>query len=264
MNLRWQPLFFETGEKMKQEAELTGKRWDFSSRGYNDIIQKEFTEVGDVWVNIVKDNAPAAAGKALDVGMGPGFFTIILSALGWDVTGVDCSADMVAVAKENLLHRELKAQCFQMDSHALDFPDNTFDYIVARNATWLLYDPETAFREWLRVLKPGGRLMYLDANWPYLDDPEMTQKLDEAYQEYERENGKAFNTYTGDKDTNDKFKQLVAFAHIRRPQWDAENLPRIGYTNVCIKPRVNEQIYPDWKQKLYDAIDEFLITADKG
>lgn len=32
---------------MQQEAKLTGIRWDYSAKGYNDIIQKEFSEVGD-------------------------------------------------------------------------------------------------------------------------------------------------------------------------------------------------------------------------
>ena len=48
-----------------------------------------------------------------------------------------------------------------MDSHQLSFDDNTFDLLINRNVTWTLYDPEQAYKEWYRVLKPGGRLLIL-------------------------------------------------------------------------------------------------------
>jgi len=248
---------------MNQEAAAIGKRWNFSSKGYSDIIQEEFTEVGSVWVDLLKESAPSTGTRALDVGMGPGFFTVLLTELGWSVTGIDCAPQMVEEAQKNLSVRGLQADCRVMDSHELDFPDNSFDYIVARNATWLLYDPEKAFREWLRVLKPGGKLMYLDANWPYLDDKEMLDALDKAYQEYVQETGKTFNTYTGDKKTDDDFQQLLAFTHTYRPDWDLQKLPEFGYSKVTVKPRINELIYPDWKEQLYHAIDVFLINAEK-
>ena len=248
---------------MIEKAEVIGKRWDYSSKGYNDIIQEEFSEVGQVWIDLLRNNAPCETGKALDVGMGPGFFTVLLAEMGWNVSGVDCSMKMVKEAKHNLEVRGLDAECCVMDSHELIFPDDSFDYIVARNSTWLLYDPEKAFREWLRVLKPGGRLMYLDANWPYVDDQNLLNDLDAAYKRYERKSGKAFNTYTGDKKTNEDFNKLVAFTHTYRPDWDLKELPEIGYENLNVMPRMNEIIYPLWKQELYDAMDEFLITAEK-
>ena len=150
-----------------------------------------------------------------------------------------------------------------MDSHELEYADETFDYLVLRNATWLLYDPEKAFSEWFRVLRPGGRLLYLDANWSYRDDPELTGKLDEAYARFEKEHGSSFNTYTGSAELNDAAEKLSAFRHIRRPEWDRETLPHLGFCRIKVTPRVNERIYPRWKQILYDAMDEFLVTADK-
>ena len=43
-----------------------------------------------------------------------------------------------------------------MDSQALAFADDSFDLLLCRNATWLLPDPERAYREWYRVLRPGA------------------------------------------------------------------------------------------------------------
>ena len=248
---------------MKNQAELTGKRWDFCAEGYSDIIQKEFTEVGDTWAMLLKENTPSGAKRALDVGTGPGFFAMLLSMQGLETVGVDCSEKMLAQADRNAAARGLSV-CFEtMDSHELRFADNSFDYLVSRNATWLLYDPEKAFSEWLRVLRPGGRLLYLDANWCYQDDQELLRRMEEANERYIRENGNAFNSYTGTEDTDAAFRSVLAFEHTRRPDWDRETLPRLGYTNLHITERMNERIYPSWKQTLYDAMDEFMVCADK-
>ena len=42
---------------------------------------------------------------------------------------------------------------------------NAFDVIVTRNLTWDLPHPESAYREWHRVLRSGGILLNFDANW---------------------------------------------------------------------------------------------------
>lgn len=248
---------------MKKEAEITGERWDYSAEGYSDIIRQEFLEVGDIWERLLADHAPETGKKALDIGTGPGFFAMVLAMKGFDAVGIDCSEQMIDRARKNARARGLTVDLQVMDSHELTFPDDTFDYIVARNATWLLYDPEKALSEWLRVLRPGGRLMYLDANWPYADDPETTRKLSEANERFEKKRGKRFNSYIGTKELDQEFQALVAFRHILRPEWDRKTLPALGYCNVQIIPRMNEKIYPPWKQELYDALDEFLITADK-
>ncbi len=249
---------------MKNEAELTAKRWNFCADGYNDIIQKEFSEKGEVWVDILNENMPHKNCTVLDVGTGPGFFAMILALSGCTVCGIDCAEEMLAVASENAKKRELNINFRKMDSHNLDFPDNTFDYIVARNATWLMYNPEAAFSEFYRVLKPGGRIMYVDANWPYEDDPELLEQGRIANDNYEKTYKlKALKTYTGDTETNDEFNNVVAFRHIFRPDWDEKVLPKLGFVNIKITKRINERVYPDWKMMLYGYMDLFLITADK-
>ena len=51
-----------------------------------------------------------------------------------------------------------------IDGSKLDFEDNTFDVVISRNLTWNLEHPDVAYREWVRVLKAGGRLLNFDAN----------------------------------------------------------------------------------------------------
>ena len=48
---------------------------------------------------------------------------------------------------------------------ALDYEDGCFDAVISRNLTWTLPDPERAYGQWFRVLKPGGVLLNFDADY---------------------------------------------------------------------------------------------------
>lgn len=54
-----------------------------------------------------------------------------------------------------------------MDAHKLDFPDQTFDFVVGYGILHHL-DPKTAFAEIYRVLKPNGRVLLQE---PLADNP---------------------------------------------------------------------------------------------
>ncbi len=47
------------------------------------------------------------------------------------------------------------------DAHELPFPDETFDRLTSRLTAMYFADYPKAFREALRVLKPGGMAVYL-------------------------------------------------------------------------------------------------------
>ena len=68
-----------------------------------------------------------------------------------------------------------------MDCHNLNFPDETFDMVICRNITWTLDDPQKAYKEWLRVLKKGGRLLVSDACWYLHLYDEEKKKIYEAH-----------------------------------------------------------------------------------
>ncbi len=122
------------------------------------------------WMTELKKHLPEKKNlRILDVGCGTGFFTILLAKEGHQVTGIDLTPDMITHAKE--LAEEEKADCrfVVMDAENPDFPDEEFDVIVSRNLTWTLPDAEHAYQEWFRVLKPGGVMINLDANYGAAD-----------------------------------------------------------------------------------------------
>ena len=151
-----------------------------------------------------------------------------------------------------------------MDNHVLGFLDNTFDYIVSRNVTWILYNPEKAFKEWFRVLKPGGRLVYFDSNWPYDANGEFVNAQKINKDKYQMLYGETFNSYRGDEKTDQEFRKVLYFHKIWRPTWDEQHLPEYGYCNIEIMPMVNERVYDKSLQLLYRDMPMFVVSAEKG
>lgn len=249
---------------MQRQAETIGKRWDYCADGYDAIVQNEFAEeLAEKWSEILKNHAPCEKGKVLDIGTGPGFFAVLMGRMGWQVTGIDCSEKMVETAARNAGKAGVHAEFYQMDNHQLDFPEDTFDYIICRNVTWILYDPEKAFAEWKRVLKPGGRILYFDANWHMTGDEAYREAVKRDEEEYRKLYGEPENTYTGDVDTDEAFDKVLYFKEVLRPEWDEIHLPELGYEKIQVIPRVNEQVYSEEKKLLYRSIPMFLVCADK-
>jgi phosphatidylethanolamine/phosphatidyl-N-methylethanolamine N-methyltransferase len=105
--------------------------------------------------------AMQAGPRILEVGVGTG---LSLGYYGADtrVTGVDLSEAMLRrardkVQKQNLTHVEgLQV----MDATRLGFPDASFDAVVAQFVITLVPQPEKALDEFLRVLRPGGLIVF--------------------------------------------------------------------------------------------------------
>jgi SAM-dependent methyltransferase len=94
--------------------------------------------------------------EILDVGTGTGFVALIAAEQGLTVTGLDWSEIMLAQAREKAADRGLTVHWVQGLIETLPFQDNRFDLLSARHVLWTLLDPPGAFREWRRVLRPGG------------------------------------------------------------------------------------------------------------
>lgn len=101
---------------------------------------------------------PDPGSRILDAGCGTGNFSIKLAGLGCQVTGIDISSDMLQIAEKKNLQLP-KISYRQMDLYELDFPDCCFDGVFSMAAFEFIHEPEKAFNELYRVLKPGGRLL---------------------------------------------------------------------------------------------------------
>jgi len=68
---------------------------------------------------------------------------------------------MLAVART-----KLAAHFVQARAEAMPLPDNSFEFLTMGYALRHVTDLETAFREYCRVLKPGGKMLILEVTKP--------------------------------------------------------------------------------------------------
>ena len=102
-----------------------------------------------------------AGSTVLDVGTGTGVVALEAAPYvvpGGQVTGIDLSHGMLAVAREHAKRSAAAIEFREMDAEHLDFANGSFDSVVSLFALLHFPDPLQALREMHRVLKPGGSL----------------------------------------------------------------------------------------------------------
>jgi ubiquinone/menaquinone biosynthesis C-methylase UbiE len=147
--------------------------WSTIAPGYEDHrgnVVAPGTREYDAWVAAVGEALPDAPADVLDVGTGTGFLALIEASLGHTVTGIDLAEGMldVARAKAKAVGSTMRLQVG--DAVAPPFPDASFDVVSSRHVLWTLREPEVAFANWRRLLRPGGRVVAFDGLWFDQDD----------------------------------------------------------------------------------------------
>jgi SAM-dependent methyltransferase len=118
------------------------------------------------WDRILDLVLPARGGlDALDAGCGTGFLALELAARGHRVTGVDFAHAMLAEARRKAAARGVSIRFEEADAERLPFGTGSFDLAISRHLLWTLPHPDAAIDEWIRVLRPGGRLVVVDGQF---------------------------------------------------------------------------------------------------
>ena len=101
-------------------------------------------------------------GRVLEVGVGTGI-SLPLYAPHVRIFGTDISEAMLKKAKQRVNELRLKNVdgLAVMDAEKLEFPDNSFDVVMAQYVVTAVPNPEAALDEFARVLRPGGELIIL-------------------------------------------------------------------------------------------------------
>jgi SAM-dependent methyltransferase len=128
-------------------------RYDGLADWYDDEFQPAPLE-GHAW-QAVKPLIGEGSGRLLDLGCGTGAYSGALAELGWNVTGVDVSEDMLRRA------RERGVDVVRSDAKALPFEDASFDAAVSIFTHSDFDDFPAALHEVARVLKVDAPFVYV-------------------------------------------------------------------------------------------------------
>ncbi len=104
--------------------------------------------------------ADQIGGRILEVGVGTGM-SLPLYAHTSRLCGVDISEPMLDKARKRVAEHNLTnvEGLWVMDAEHMDFPDESFDVVVAQHVVTTVPNPEAALDEFARVLKPGGEII---------------------------------------------------------------------------------------------------------
>ena len=108
--------------------------------------------------------------SVLDIGCGLATDLSRFAKGGADTTGIDIAPQAIELAKQNFELRGLNGRFETMDGEALEFAENSFDFVYCHTVLHFTPEPQRMIDEVLRVLKPGGTALLMTINrgsWLY-------------------------------------------------------------------------------------------------
>lgn len=137
------------------------ENFNLVAAGYDNPAQRYFPMSADRMAEYLK---PKPGSRVLDIATGTGMVaTAMAQAILPDgrVQGIDLSSKMLVKAFENLTKLGLSNfDLHEMDADKLDFKSNYFDCASCGFGIFFMPDMQASLKEWLRVLKPGARLLF--------------------------------------------------------------------------------------------------------
>jgi SAM-dependent methyltransferase len=139
----WAVKFVEPGERNWATADPTWGIWDIPE-----------AQVGALAVDL--------AGKdAIELGCGTAYVSSWMARRGARVVGIDNSAAQLATARRLQGEHGLEFPLLHGNAEAVPYPDASFDFAISEYGACLWADPYQWVPEAARLLRPGGRLVFL-------------------------------------------------------------------------------------------------------
>lgn len=142
------------------EKKAVSQVFDLVAKLYDNPSLKFFPMCADKIVDYAKIGR---GDKVLDIATGTGMVALAATRAVGDegqVQAIDLSEQMINQAKQNLQNSGLSnVEFIVMDAEQLDFESNYFDVVTCSYGLFFMPDMHSALKSWLRVLKPGGKII---------------------------------------------------------------------------------------------------------
>jgi SAM-dependent methyltransferase len=129
---------------------------DFGPIGIGQVCGKVRKAVG------ARAGVPLSWDHSLEIGAGTGYFSLNLALAGIvrEPVCTDISPGMLATLEANARRLALPVETRVADAERLPFEDESFDLVLGHAVLHHLPDPDRAFLEFMRVLRPGGAVLF--------------------------------------------------------------------------------------------------------
>ena len=124
--------------------------------------------------------------RAVELGCGTGYVSAWMARRGAEVTGIDLSERQLETARRLADEHGVPLTLLHGSAEATPFADETFDFAISEYGAAIWCDPDAWIAEAHRILRPGGRLVFL-GNHPLsivcspLDGSRVTEHLVRPY-----------------------------------------------------------------------------------
>jgi ubiquinone/menaquinone biosynthesis C-methylase UbiE len=244
--------------------------WNQRAESYSEINQEQLQNGrGIAWLAALEEPLEAAFPdkepsdlRILDIGCGPGLFSILLAREGYRMTAADYTPNMLEEARENAAELVGRIAFVEADAENLPFEDGSFDAIVTRNVTWNLPHPCDAYTEWSRVLAPGGTIVNFDANWYHYLFDEAAERAYEEDRLRTQEAGLREECEIPGFEKMEVIAREVPLSPIDRPAWDTQYLRELGM-DVEVDEDIWQRVWDEEEKVNFASTPLFRIVARK-
>lgn len=129
----------------------------------NAYPQKLCNYLSEKFFYFLEDKQKIYKGKILDIGSGKGNHLLAFYRLGYIVSGIDKRQECVQALKKINLPIEIKT--VDIENDRFPFDTNTFDWVFSKSVLEHVRNVDNFISEALRVLKPGGRVVFMTPAW---------------------------------------------------------------------------------------------------
>ena len=164
--------------------------WDDWARKYVAAGERNWARVEPTWgvfgvdeadVGVLPDDLSEK--DAIELGCGTAYVSAWMARRGARVVGIDNSEAQLATARRLQREHALDFPLLHGNAEAVPYPDASFDFAISEYGVCLWADPERWVPEAARLLRPGGRLVFLTNSFlltlcmPAEDDVAATDRL---------------------------------------------------------------------------------------
>jgi SAM-dependent methyltransferase len=151
------------GEESMGSATMQGKLWGAAARDWAELQEPMGKPI---WEAMLEAAGVGSDTRFLDAGCGAGGASVLATQRGSQVSGIDASDALIALARERVPEGDFRVG----ELEALPYEDDVFDVIIAANSVMYAEEPEAALAEIRRTCASDCRVVV--ATWGAPEDCE--------------------------------------------------------------------------------------------